>query len=243
MPKKLNEYDVKDRLSKYGFILVSEFKNTSTKIAVKCRCGNQFISDYWKLTSGHTKSCGCLVYPKLIGKKFGKLTVIAEVPKKKRSYGGHWWLCKCECGNEKETITNSLTSGATRSCGCLHFGENNHQWTGYKNISGKFWINLITSARRRNIQFDLTKESAWEIFKNQNFKCALSGVDLCIGSYRKETTASIDRIDSSKSYTKDNIQWVHKTVNKMKMEFNMTDFISWCEKISNYTKIRVINEC
>ena len=31
-------------------------------------------------------------------------------------------------------------------------------------------------------------------------------------------TASLDRIDSSKGYTEDNIQWVHKDVNQMKMD-------------------------
>jgi len=46
------------------------------------------------------------------GEKFGKLTA------KKYKPGGRW-LCKCDCGNETSVHTGSLTSGNTKSCGCL----------------------------------------------------------------------------------------------------------------------------
>jgi hypothetical protein len=46
-------------------------------------------------------------------------------------------------------------------------------------------------------------------------------------------TASLDRIDSSKSYNKNNIQWVHKDVNKMKWAFNQNHFIKFCKLIAN----------
>lgn len=53
----------------------------------------------------------------LKGMKFGRLTVIANLPiiKNKRTY----WLCKCECGNEKFVDAKHLKAGAIRSCGCL----------------------------------------------------------------------------------------------------------------------------
>lgn len=47
-------------------------------------------------------------------------------------------------------------------------------------------------------------------------------------------TASIDRIDSSKGYTKDNIQWVHKNVNIMKMDQTMDQFLYICKKIVDH---------
>ena len=51
----------------------------------------------------------------LIGKKFGRLTVInrAETDKK-----GVWWNCQCECGNIKQIRTDHLKKGDTVSCGC-----------------------------------------------------------------------------------------------------------------------------
>lgn len=56
----------------------------------------------------------------LIGKTFGRLTVISIVPKeerkdKKRMY----YVCKCSCGTQKIVRRDGLTSGAILSCGCL----------------------------------------------------------------------------------------------------------------------------
>lgn len=53
----------------------------------------------------------------LTGQKFGKLTVIKEIENR----GKHrLWLCRCECGNEKIIYQTHITTGKTKSCGCLH---------------------------------------------------------------------------------------------------------------------------
>jgi len=36
-----------------------------------------------------------------------------------RQNGHIMWHCQCECGNEIDVISSSLTSGNTQSCGCL----------------------------------------------------------------------------------------------------------------------------
>ncbi len=41
----------------------------------------------------------------LTGKKYGKLTVIKFIERKDTSY---YWLCKCECGNEKIVTASNL---------------------------------------------------------------------------------------------------------------------------------------
>lgn len=52
----------------------------------------------------------------MTGQRYGMLTVI----KMHGSKNGHaTWLCKCDCGNEKIIIGNSLRTGRTRSCGCI----------------------------------------------------------------------------------------------------------------------------
>lgn len=53
----------------------------------------------------------------ITNQKFGKLTAIKKAPSRS---GKTYWLCKCECGNEKEVQTTHLTSGATKSCGCFN---------------------------------------------------------------------------------------------------------------------------
>jgi hypothetical protein len=68
----------------------------------------------------------------------------------------------------------------------------------------------------------------------QEGKCAISGVPLTLKAHKRDHTgtASVDRIDSKLGYTKDNIQWVHKTVNQMKMDLEESEFFDWCNKIS-----------
>lgn len=53
----------------------------------------------------------------LTGRRFGRLTVLQEITdgKKKRH---HYWLCKCDCGNEKKVEESHLKNGHTKSCGC-----------------------------------------------------------------------------------------------------------------------------
>jgi len=53
----------------------------------------------------------------LTGKVFGRLTVVKRVGRTKHKHT--LWVCKCSCGNETTTTTQSLRSGSTRSCGCL----------------------------------------------------------------------------------------------------------------------------
>lgn len=149
-------------------------------------------------------------------------------------YGGRWWLCKCDCGNTKETITSSLVRGKTFTCGCSHFGENSNQWKGYKCISGTFWINLKHSAKRRKIKVKITKKYAYQILEKQKFLCSLSGVPIQIHTKNEENTASLDRINSSKGYVEGNVQWVHKKINRMKMDMSDEEFRGWCSRITTY---------
>lgn len=53
----------------------------------------------------------------LIGKKFGRLTVIDRAPNKNKKV---YWICQCECGATVRVRADQLTRGVTKSCGCLH---------------------------------------------------------------------------------------------------------------------------
>lgn len=54
----------------------------------------------------------------LTGQKIGRLTVLQRTSRKSTS-GEYYWLCKCDCGNEKEVLGGCLRRGTTKSCGCL----------------------------------------------------------------------------------------------------------------------------
>lgn len=61
---------------------------------------------------------------KMLGERFGRLTVMEFVGRIERS-GTRFkqWRCRCDCGNEVTAITGSLTSGNTLSCGCYKLEE------------------------------------------------------------------------------------------------------------------------
>lgn len=52
------------------------------------------------------------------GKRYGRLVAIKDVGRTTKQ-GDVIWLCKCDCGNLARVRGSSLTSGNTRSCGCL----------------------------------------------------------------------------------------------------------------------------
>ena len=176
----------------------------------------------------------------LIGKPFGILTVVSHSHRGK-SYK-HFWNCKCQCGNTKTIQGSSLLRGRTVSCGCLkkRRGKDNPSWRGYGDLSGEFIAGFKAHARRRNIPFSVSNKYLWDLYRKQNGKCSLSGVSLSLvepryfGVYQR--TASLDRIDSTKGYIEGNVQWVHKTINLMKLDLSEPEFIKWCQIVINNSK-------
>jgi hypothetical protein len=151
--------------------------------------------------------------------------------------------CLCSCGNRKEVFISALTQGSTGSCGCdkerytRMTGEGHVGFKGFKEIRGSFWSKCQSSARVREIPFDLELEYAWSLFEKQDRRCALSGVPLSFGPrYSPNLTASLDRIDNSKGYVEGNVQWVHKTINIMRNALSIYEFIEWCRQVGDFTR-------
>jgi hypothetical protein len=57
----------------------------------------------------------------LIGKTFDRWTVIARAGRKfyEHAEPEAMWLCRCDCGTEREVSGAQLRKGTSRSCGCL----------------------------------------------------------------------------------------------------------------------------
>lgn len=148
------------------------------------------------------------------------------------------WACKCDCGQISTCATKHLLAGNTKSCGCLRLlrGSANLLWSGYGEMSGDFWNSIVThSLSRTKVPIRITKKYAWNLFLEQDRKCALTGFPLIFSMLNQgERTASLDRIDSSKGYIKGNVQWVHKDVNRMKNVFTQEYFIHVCKNIAKF---------
>lgn len=222
----------------YNLLVVEFLGQKKNKNVWKCRClcGNFREVITGDLQSGRVKNCKKCLYKHnsvdLQNKKFGLLTV-----KRKVILSAHKlpkWECICECGNITHVITAKLITGHTKSCGCLRkrTGKNSPMFDGYEEISAKYFKNIINGADRRGLSFDLNIKDAWDVFIKQNRKCALSGIEIKFDKENRISTASLDRIDPSVGYHKDNIQWVHKHINKIKFDFDEEYFISLCKAVA-----------
>ena len=96
---------------------------------------------------------------------------------------------------------------------------------------------LRSSAKVRKLDFIITRDFLYSLYKKQGGYCALSGIELRWSAHTKAhrlncTTASVDRINSDRGYTEENIQWTHKHLNKMKGTLKQEEFIKYCRLVA-----------
>ncbi len=96
-------------------------------------------------------------------------------------------------------------------------------------LNGKckmIWSNARARARKTGKEFNIKLEFLLE--RVEKGKCELTGAKFCLddleGSRCHPYAPSIDRIDSSKGYTKSNCQVVLWGINQAKSEMSMTEF-------------------
>lgn len=216
----------------------------------KCDCGKDFNATSYGLRKGYTRSCGCKytqpespAYIDITGQKFGYLTALTYT---KGNFKGSLeikgkWNCLCDCGNYYDVPPKNLRNGNTKSCGCKtgYLGSLRSRKNNIGEIRIWVWTSIIDQAKKRNIPVSIQKEDIWNQFLKQDRKCALTGVELKFSQWisnRKETTASLDRIDNTKGYSINNIQWIHKDINWMKGRFPQNKFIYLTNLVSNHSK-------
>lgn len=172
-------------------------------------------------------------YEDLTDKKIGSILCMYPIFPTGVKSGKHVsWRCKCDCGHELTIISSSLVNRTDMICNkCARIKSRNTD-----EIKPFVFHNLQTTAKSRGLEFNVSKEYLTGLLIKQDRKCKISGVDIKFAITSKEhlhggTTASLDRIDSSKGYIEDNVQWLHKRINIMKLTDSQEQFISWCRLI------------
>lgn len=176
--------------------------------------------------------------------KYGRLTVIKDlgVHNKNRRV-----LCKCECGNTKDILLQSLKRGNTRSCGCLA-KELRSKRLKEKPIfkrkpNGEAAFNSLyadykNQAQKKNVTFDLNKKDFKTIINSDCYYCGEKPSRIRKTQYNTGSIKynGIDRVNNNKGYTKENCVSCCKFCNIAKNNESLDYFLSKVEKIYNNLK-------
>jgi hypothetical protein len=132
MPKIVS-LSIGDRFGKWSLVSpaamhLAKSGKTEKQWLCSCDCGSERVIRQSSLRRGNTTNCGCYrqdndkaLAAELIGKKFGRLTIVGEASRyvtPKTGKPRRQWRCECDCGSETVTSFKKLQSGHTKSCGC-----------------------------------------------------------------------------------------------------------------------------
>jgi len=138
----------------------------------------------------------------MAGKTFGRWTVI-ELDSIRNTNA--YWKCRCECGTEKAVAAGSLKTGMSTSCGChraemktalthgMTYSPTWHSWSKMKQRGGLNKRSKHHTILYAHVDADPRWASFEEFIKDMG--------------ERPSRKHSLDRIDNSKGYWKENCRW------------------------------------
>lgn len=195
----------------------SVFKGMSRRINIKCKIHGEFE----QVCSDHIGGHGC--------KECFKEALRTWAPEHdkflKENYrekGAYW--CADELGKTDHAVRGRAAA----------LGLGKKQRITHEHIPAYLWGSVCGRAKADGYDFDLDRDFLWELYQKQDGRCALSGWPIKFAQENKDNTCSIDRIDSNKGYTKDNVQLTHKIVNRCKLNCPEEFFYAICKSVAEY---------
>jgi len=165
-----------------------------------------------------------------IGDKVWKLTIIDKVFRptpsgRKRSN----YACLCECGNDKVVYAEgyNLKNGRFKSCGCLR-----KRASGLSNtIEYRLWKSAKDRSEKKGWEFTITLDDI-----KIPLVCPLLEIPIVMHSTRERhfNAPSVDRINSTKGYTKDNIWIISHRANQLKNDATFAEMKLMVENLNQF---------
>ena len=94
-------------------------------------------------------------------------------------------------------------------------------------LDKKFTQLVVSAGHRKRVNCFITVEHLHDVWQRQKGLCAYTKLPLSSEAHQLNTV-SLDRIDSDKDYTPDNIQLVCVPINRMKLDYSEDQFIQLC---------------
>lgn len=115
---------------------------------------------------------------------------------------------------------------------------------GYNDIlPGYFYSGTRKRAILSGHEWNIDYQYLCDLWKTQDGLCALTFANNKKDYIKhRNTTASLDRIDSSKEYDFDNLQWVHKNINRLKNDLSQEEFFSLCHEVVKWKQKDVLSQ-
>lgn len=159
----------------------------------------------------------------LVGKTFGRLTVVSEAPKRTTGAGVvvRCWNCLCSCGNVVQRLTGQLSGkGAASfevSCGCSRREKtvarnfvHGHAKNGARPPEYFIWRAMRERCSGKTADARLYSERGITVCDEwQSFEAFYADM-----GPRPSASHSIDRVDNDKGYFPDNCRWATPVVQR-----------------------------
>ena len=179
----------------------------------------------------------------LIGRRFGRLTVVDFDHKDNRNKT--YWLCECDCleHNRIAVYSHNLKSGQTRSCGCLareRAVETNTTHGLSKTRIHHIWQNMLQRCENKNNK-DYPRYGSrgisvcdeWHRFEDFNNWSMNNGYD---------DTLTIDRMDVRGNYCPKNCRWTDLiTQENNKRNNHLITYAGTTHTVAEWSRILNVN--
>lgn len=149
----------------------------------------------------------------IIGKRFGRFTVISRNGSQKGSHGTFaMWLVKCDCGTEKTVRGCSLRNGEIVSCGCYNREITTKRIVARNTIHGKTHTPEYRAYQGAKKRCTSKKDAGWKNYGGRGILFLLPSFSEFYQFLGPRPTPkhSLDRKDNDKHYTLDNVRWATK---------------------------------